>query len=701
MVEAMRRYQHAKTVWEGAREAWRQDARMAWVVGGQWDKTIADRRDAAGKPVLEFNEEHTYISQVVNRARQDRPQPKVTPGDDLANQDTADFIEGRLRHIQYASQADVAYDCAVEGSGTGGFGFYRVDKEYVDRGSRGGRPSRNMEPRIKRILDPMTQLPDPSCQEPDFSDAQYWFDRGWMGRDKFRREFKAEPVPFDSDCDPEWAKEDEVCVARYWTVTETPRRYLWLTDGREGYADELDQVTEDLIEAERDDPERTVECHIIDGEKKLKTIPWEGDWIPYIPVLGGEKVIDGKKLYIGVVRYAHGAQNLKNAYKSGIANLLQLASTAPWTGPRGMFRSKKWEEANEQNFATLEWDLVYDKNGQLVNASPQRNTFEAPIQALAASAIAASDDIKRAVGYTDAVLQPSKADLSGIAVLRRSEQQNLTNWHYEDNLVRSQFHCARVVLDLDMKLADTPRALKARKEDGKTWTMPVTMAGDDGQIRQVPGYEGKPHVRFDIGRYDLTIQTGPGYDSKIKEESDVLLEILKTNPAFWPIFADVIFKLLGYRDLEERAKLTLPPQIQMSMQADGKGMPPQAIGIITALQNRAQQMQMVLQKVLTMLQTKQIEAKGKLDLEKVKLIRELLVEQSKQRGDMLQLAVDHRHDTLQLAAEHRHDSAKHLLSERTDAVEHLMQMLHESELAPDPNAIAQPGAAPAAGGQPG
>jgi hypothetical protein len=74
-------------------------------------------------------------------------------------------LEGHLRHIQYASQADVAYDGAVEYSASCGFGCYRITTEYVDDETWA------QEPRIKRILDPMTVYFDPDCQEPDFSDA--------------------------------------------------------------------------------------------------------------------------------------------------------------------------------------------------------------------------------------------------------------------------------------------------------------------------------------------------------------------------------------------------------------------------------------------------------------------------------------------------------------------------------------------------
>jgi hypothetical protein len=663
MATTLDRFEACKKAWEGRREQWTEDARMVDVVGGQWDQAIADRRENAGKPALEFNEEHVYVDQVVNKARQDRPQPTITPGDSDASQEAAEFLEGRLRHIQYASQADVAYDCAVEAAAKGGFGFYRIEKEYTDGNSTGGKPTNNQEPRIKRILDPLTQYPDNRAMEPDLSDALDWFDRGWEDREGFEAKYGAEPIPFDSDhSDPDWSEEDRVCVARYWKVDEDPRRYVWMEDGTEGYADEMDkEPDEEKVLNERDVPDRTLTCYLIDGEKVLDTIPYEGKWIPIIATLGGESIVEGEHILKSVVRFAHGAQKLKNAYKSGIANLLQLASTAPWTGPVGMFKSPTWKDANVENYAFLEWTPVYDKNGQLIAAKPERNSFETPIQSLSVSANVASDDIKRAVGYSDNVVEPSRADLSGVAVLRRSEQQGLTNFHYQDNLIRSQFHCARVVLDLDMALRDTPRMATARKEDGRTFTVPIAVPDDDGVVQKVRGRENEPHLRLDIGRFDIIVKSTKSYDSKIDEETDVLLEILGKDPAAFPVYLDIVFKLLGYKDLEERAKLILPPQIQQAMQANQQGIPPQAQQAIAQSQQRIQQLSQIVQKLLSMIQEKQIETKGKIDVETIKNQGNLTLEKIKTIRALLEQQADHRHD-----------ATKTMLGERSDFAQHSM-----------------------------
>lgn len=676
LATARKRFDESKSAWSEIREQYAEDARFVNVLGGQWNKASKDSREGSGKPALEFNELHVYVQQVVNRARQDRPQPRIAPADNDAKEDVADLLEGRLRHIQYASQADVPYDCAVECAATGGIGFYGIDTVYTDKDSvRGNKPSPNQEPRLFRILDPTSEYPDPNCLEPDFSDAKYWFSRQWIDREDFKKKYDKEPMQWDKDS-TEWATETQVAIAQYWHVEEKTRRYCWLADGTEGYADELKLPEGTETENEREVIERQVCCDLIDGEKVLKSTEWLGNWIPRVPVLGREVIVDGKKLYISIIRFARDAQKLKNGFKSGIANLLALASTAPWLGPKGTFKDGKWRDANTKNYAYLEYEMVVGPGGNIA-PPPERNTYEAPIQSLSLAAMQAGDDIKRAVGYSDAILSPSKAsDLSGVAISKRQNGQDLINFHFEDNLVRSQWHCARILLDLDMKLADTPRLWTARKLDGSTFTVPVTMAGEDNAPpAMVAGHEAVQHMRLDVGRYDITIDTGPGYETKKKEEREILAQSFQADPALWATFGDIYFHLMGYRELEERARMVLPPAIQQAIQSKQGPVqiPPQ---VQQQLAQAAQQIQMLragLQKAIQALQTKQIEAAGKLQVEQLKAAATVTVESLKARSQAEAQSADHKHE-----------AGIELLRANMEAIAQMTTMLHESELGATP-----------------
>jgi len=64
---------------------------------------------------------HTFTQVVANEARQTKPQVKFAPGDD-GDDETAEVYEGLARYIQYCSDAQVAYETAVDYSASCSFG---------------------------------------------------------------------------------------------------------------------------------------------------------------------------------------------------------------------------------------------------------------------------------------------------------------------------------------------------------------------------------------------------------------------------------------------------------------------------------------------------------------------------------------------------------------------------------------------------
>jgi hypothetical protein len=681
--EAKERYERSRLAWTDRRAAALTDMKYVNVSGGQWDPAVKSARENSDppRPALEFNELHTFVQRIVNEARQQRPSIKVTPGDD-GDPETAEAIEGKVRHVQYVSQAGVAYDGAVEAASTGGFGYFEIERAYTD-GPAG--KSHNLEPRIRRILDPMTVYPDPDCLEPDYSDMKFCHVRVRYSREAFKDEFGIEPTPFDAENpDHDWADEDNVWVSKYWWIKTSQRSHIILADGTEGYSDELEKYDPEDVLSERESESRQVFCSIVDGSRELERTPWPGDWIPVIPVLGREVVVDGKRILLSAVRFQRDGQKLKNVLLTDAAESLGSANRSVWIGPTGSFKDGKWRNGKRNLY--MEYTPVQNAQGQQ-QPPPSFNTYEPPIQGLMAMGTFMGDQIKKSGGYTDDVLRPSQADLSGVAVMRRSQQSDLTNFHFLDNLVRSQWHAGRILIQLLISDTDTPRAWSTRSESGKVTKVPVTMEMSDGSVPQVPGYEGQKHHRIDQGEYTPDIQTGPSFASQRDEEIEMLTRLVESNPQLFPVYGDLLFEKMGYQDLAARAKALLPPQVQQAEQAQAAGQDPQVIQMQQRLQQMSQMLQKLMQdrqgKVLDAqahIQGKTIDAQSKLQAQKLKTMGDIIVEGQKQG----------------------HDAAKHTLSEHTDAIEHMMDMLHESQMAPaapgepgyvDPNAQPAPGAA--------
>src|SRR5919107_1880284 len=89
------------------REAGLEDVRFARMAE-QWPEEV--RKARAGRPMLTINRLPSFIRQVVNDARQNKPSIKVHPVDSGADKRVAEIYDGLIRNIETASDADVATD---------------------------------------------------------------------------------------------------------------------------------------------------------------------------------------------------------------------------------------------------------------------------------------------------------------------------------------------------------------------------------------------------------------------------------------------------------------------------------------------------------------------------------------------------------------------------------------------------------------
>src|SRR5688572_29246609 len=212
--------EQARDAYERAREWWHDNQRLAKEdlefarLGCQWDEAIKRQRELEQRPCLTFNKMPAFIRQVVNDARQNKPSIRVHPQDSGADPRTARIINGLIRNIETGSDADVAYDTAIEHAVGQGFGFWRINTRYAsDSGWE-------QDIVIERIANPFTVLGDPRSTAADSSDWNFAFIVSTLTKDEFEREYpEAEKVDWESDyrdC-PDWLDGDNVIVAEYWT----------------------------------------------------------------------------------------------------------------------------------------------------------------------------------------------------------------------------------------------------------------------------------------------------------------------------------------------------------------------------------------------------------------------------------------------------------------------------------------------------
>jgi hypothetical protein len=97
----------------------------------QWRIEDEEQRAAEGRPCLTINRMPAFIRQVVNDARQNAPSISVRAVDDAADPATAEVMSDLIRDIEAQSNADIAYDTAVDFAVSCGFGYFRIRRLWM------------------------------------------------------------------------------------------------------------------------------------------------------------------------------------------------------------------------------------------------------------------------------------------------------------------------------------------------------------------------------------------------------------------------------------------------------------------------------------------------------------------------------------------------------------------------------------------
>jgi hypothetical protein len=533
-----------------AREAGREDRQAAAEdlrfarLGEQWPEAIRRAREQEGRPCLTLNRLPAFIRQVVNEARQNRPAITCHPVDSAADPATAEVLNGLIRNIEQSSDADVAYDTALDFAVTCGFGVLRI----VARPSEGG--SEDLDLAIERVADPFSVWGDPDSLAADSSDWDVAFVTRQMDRRAFAARWPdAEAVDFEDEDQagaggPRREAGGQVRLVEFWRREAVERSLITLTDGQEMEA-EVFEARRPFLEAAglapagppRTAPGVRVVQRILSGAAVLETVDWPGRFIPLVPVYGEEIRVDGRRRLRGLVRDARDAQRMFNYWRTTSTELVALAPKAPFIGRKGAFDTDqaKWASANSQTHAFIEYDGP---------EPPQRQPFAGVPAGALQEALNAADDLKSIMGLHDASLGARSNETSGKAILARQREGDVSTFHYIDNLSRAIRHAGRVLIDLIPRVYSTQRMVRILGPDGAP------------ALVQVNGAEGGGGRVFDlgVGRYDLTVRAGPSFASRREEAASQMIELIRAYPPAAPLIGDLLARNLDWPGADEVAR---------------------------------------------------------------------------------------------------------------------------------------------------
>lgn len=594
----------------------------------QWDPIPLASRQDNHRPVLQWNRIPTYVQQVVNDGRQNKPAIKISAGDG-GDKPTAEFYQSRIRQIEYDCDADIAYDTAREQQVTSGRGFIRVWADYIPG-------TFQQKLCIDRIDNQFSVVFDPGAKRYDRSDADFCFVVTRISRDEFKRRYGAKSLYADIDfassdnpC-PDWIgvgdKGDMVQIAEYWHKKYRKRTLALLQNGQTAWRDSMSeedfqqQVALDGLAKPitREEQDATVCRYIINGAEILEEGEWLGSTIPIVPVWGREAVVNGIRRTFSLIRQAKDPQRLVNLYVSNIAEQIAMMPKAPYEAPVGSIapnHEPSWRDAGQTAKAILYY-LQYDEEGRALER-PSRIVTEPPIQALSIGLSQAIDAIKAAMGIFDASLGARSNETSGVAIERRKKSAEIVNFHFPDNENRSRKRIGEILIEL-IPLLDKPGSrVPIRFEDGKTEVVPV------GEVYVHPKTGKEVIHNLGQGTYGIVVSTQTSYESARAEEHERLVALVEAEPQLLTVIGDQVIRTSDFPGSEDIAmrmenwiKKVNPGVIQDQEQ---QAIPPQAQNMILGLQQKIQELDAFAQSLHQKLETKQPELDNQVKLKQMDL----------------------------------------------------------------------------------
>lgn len=638
----------------------------------QWDNWATQARK--GRPMHTLDRTNQFIQHVVNSHRSRKTSAEIMAVDSKGDPEVAKRIKGIIRHIEYTSRADIAWDTAADHQARGGLGWVRITPKVVN-------PDTNeQEILIQRITEPTSCLLDANSTEPDGSDAMHGFIETTLTAKTFERMYpKAKKASWDSDG---WFSEDGIRIAEYFKVVEEKSNRIVLEDGMTVSEDEYWSLAVKIgykpnVVSTFEAKNRKVKWCKLTGSEILEETEYPSQWIGLIPVQGHELWVEGKRYLCGMVRRLMDGQRLHNYEMSALTEALMVQPKAPFlvSGRAVDGREDEWQRLNSGNPAYLTYNDL-DDQGQPVNAPIRLSPPNFPV-AYANSANMAVLEMEASVGMPKPVLGQQSNAVSGRAKLADKEAGETATFHFADNLRISKEHAYRVILDMLPRVYSGRRQARILGEDDQQSSV---MLDDEGPAVTRQGTKIVA-INLEAGRYDVRVKIGPSYTT-IREEMGVKLQELgKGNPVLAAALTPVLMKLSDMPEADKIARISLamlPPEVQKAYAEEDTDIPPAAQAEIQAQGQQIQQMSQAMDQAGKVIQDLQ----GQLD-DKNNAVQ---TEAEKAMADIKAAQAALKHQADMLAAKERELAAAQRIAE----LEIQLAASGEAETQSEPAQQAQP-----------
>lgn len=537
----------------------------------QWDADYVTAR--GNRPSLTINRTRQHNLDILNDARQSKVAVKVRPLREGASYDSAQILDGIIKHIEYISNADSAYQIALGFAVRGGIGWIRLVTDYT------GDDTFDQEIFIRPVKNPLSVMIDPDISEFDGSDALFGFVFTDMPKAEFDKAYpKYKDLASSDDLSPSdsWILDgDRVRIAEYFRCVKDEDTLVAYQDPATGQQvtkrrSELDkallaQIVDDPSMAERTVVMTKVEHFKIIGDQIAEEKVWPGKYIPLLRCVGEETIIDGQMDRKGHTRALLDMQRSLNYNASASIEYGALQTKTPYTAPAKAIEGYEeyWKVANTENFSVLPWNHV-DDDGNVI-PPPQRIEPPAAAPVFVQGARDAVEWMYLASGQNQADFGQPSNEKSGVAIEARQRQGDNATYHYLDHQAIMIRYLGKQLVDLIGKVYDTPRLVPYRDD-----------AGNEGQVQIDP--EAQQHFQQEknpddgattsimnpkMGVYDVQADVGPAYATRRAEAFAAFSQLLAANKELFALVGDIWMRFSdvpGAEEASERLKRMVPAQ---------------------------------------------------------------------------------------------------------------------------------------------
>lgn len=615
---------------------------LAFEDGEQWDADIGNQRKIDGRPALTINHTSTVVSRQINTLRQQRPRIKCHPVGNGADVDTASVVNGLIRHIETLSNASVAYDTGVTSAVKIGWGYWRIVSQFLYELGDKNAGYNDQELMIAPIRNTFTVYMDPTAQMPAGEDQMWCLISEKMKRQEYkRRDPRAENCEWEADgpgdMTLDWESKEELRLAEYFRIHEVKDTLCLMSDGSNMLKSEMPDAAvlnavnlKQAVDArgkpiERYTTRREVQWFRLNGRKVVDRKVLPGKYIPVIRCEGNVLDVNGRVRRKGMIKNLMDPARMTNYWRTAETERYALAPKAPWVAYEGVIEGHpEWQNANQKAYSTLIAKAATGPNGELLPL-PQR-TPPAPVEAgMTEAAAGAYQDFMSVAGMAQESPEISARIVSGNKYLqRRQGMQDLTHFQYYDNQTLAIMWTGIILLDLIPHYYDTQRMQRIIGDDG----LPQLVTINEKKPSEADPAVEEVKNNLQVGRYDVVMDTGPGYQTKREESSAMLMELLGT-----PLGAKIVetrpdlairnMDFEGAQELADALVATTPEGMKQVVE----GLPKQAQTIVATLKQQIQQRDQVIQQQALEIKYKATIEAARIDKDRENNVRDNSVKQ--------------------------------------------------------------------------